>query len=49
MQVVHPTFDDWWQPYLTGTGPAGAYVARLTPDAVERLRAAPRRTSAPSR
>lgn len=40
VQVVHPTFDDWWQPYLAGTGPAGAYVARLSPDDVETLRAA---------
>lgn len=40
VQVVHPTFDDWWQPYLAGTGPAGAYVARLAPDDVEKLRAA---------
>jgi SAM-dependent methyltransferase len=40
VQVVHPTFDDWWQPYLAGTGPAGAYVARLIPGEVERLRTA---------
>lgn len=40
VQVVHPTFDDWWQPYLAGTGPAGAYVARLSPDDVETLRTA---------
>jgi SAM-dependent methyltransferase len=25
----HPTFDDWWEPYTRGVGPAGAFVARL--------------------
>ncbi|MCU1482705.1 MAG: Methyltransferase type 11 [Subtercola sp.] len=24
------SFDEWWQPYLLGVGPAGAYVARLS-------------------
>ena len=26
----HPSFDDWWEPYTLGVGPAGAFVARLT-------------------
>jgi SAM-dependent methyltransferase len=25
----HPTFDDWWEPYTLGVGPAGAFVATL--------------------
>ena len=25
----HATFEDWWQPYTLGVGPAGAYVAGL--------------------
>jgi SAM-dependent methyltransferase len=25
----HPDFDDWWEPYTMGVGPAGAYVATL--------------------
>jgi SAM-dependent methyltransferase len=25
----HPTFDDWWEPYTLGVGPAGAFVAKL--------------------
>jgi SAM-dependent methyltransferase len=25
----HPSFEDWWEPYTLGVGPAGAYVARL--------------------
>lgn len=27
--VRYETFDDWWEPYTLGVGPAGAYVARL--------------------
>jgi ubiquinone/menaquinone biosynthesis C-methylase UbiE len=30
--VTHPTFDEWWQPYLHGVGPAGEVVAALEPD-----------------
>jgi SAM-dependent methyltransferase len=30
--VTHPTFDEWWQPYLHGVGPAGEAVAALDPD-----------------
>ncbi len=37
--VEHPTFDEWWQPYTLGVGPAGAYVAGLDPARRERLRA----------
>jgi SAM-dependent methyltransferase len=28
----HPTFEEWWEPYTEGVGPAGAYVARLDED-----------------
>lgn len=34
-----PTFDAWWEPFTRGVGPAGAYVATLSPDARDRLRA----------
>ena len=27
--IEHPTFDEWWEPYTRGVGPAGAYVAGL--------------------
>lgn len=27
--VEHPTFEDWWEPFTLGVGPAGAYVAGL--------------------
>jgi SAM-dependent methyltransferase len=29
--VGYPSFDDWWQPYTLGVGPAGAYLASLDP------------------
>ena len=28
----HAGFDDWWEPYELGVGPAGGYVARLDDD-----------------
>ena len=31
-------FSDYWQPFLTGTGPAPSYVTSLTQDERERLR-----------
>jgi len=36
--VEHPTFEEWWEPYTLGVGPAGVYVAGLDPAASERLR-----------
>lgn len=33
--VVHRTFDsfdDWWEPYTRGVGPAGVFVTRLAPE-----------------
>src|SRR5581483_9786618 len=35
----HPTFDDWWEPFTLGVGPAGAYAASLTAEHREELRA----------
>jgi SAM-dependent methyltransferase len=35
----HPTFEDWWQPYTLGVGPAGSYVAGLGPAHREALAA----------
>jgi hypothetical protein len=26
--VEYLDFEDWWQPYLLGVGPAGTYLAR---------------------
>lgn len=36
--VDHATFDEWWEPFTLGVGPAGAYVAGLGPGEVEDLR-----------
>ncbi len=38
--VEHPTFDDWWQPFALGVGPAGAYLVGLDDERREALRAA---------
>jgi SAM-dependent methyltransferase len=32
VRVRHASFDDWWDRFTLGVGPAGAYVASLTPD-----------------
>src|SRR5438552_12613231 len=37
--VAHPTFDEWWQPFTLGVGPAGSYAARLDAAGQARLRA----------
>jgi ubiquinone/menaquinone biosynthesis C-methylase UbiE len=29
VRVSHVTFDEWWEPFTLGVGPAGAYVATL--------------------
>jgi SAM-dependent methyltransferase len=38
VSVEHPTFDDWWEPYTLGVGPAGAFAARLEPERQAQLR-----------
>lgn len=32
VDVVHPTFEEWWEPYTFGVGPAGDYVHALDDD-----------------
>lgn len=29
VDVVHPSFEEWWEPYTFGVGPAGDYIQRL--------------------
>jgi SAM-dependent methyltransferase len=36
--VAFATFDDWWEPFTLGVGPAGAYVAQLDQAGREILR-----------
>ena len=38
VEVEHPTFEEWWEPFTLGVGPAGSYVAGLTPESRDRLR-----------
>jgi SAM-dependent methyltransferase len=38
VDVQHPTFEEWWEPFTLGVGPAGAYVAGLDPDKRDRLK-----------
>lgn len=35
--VTHATFEEWWEPYLFGVGPAGEAVAALDGDTRSRL------------
>lgn len=35
--VTHPSFEEWWEPYLHGVGPAGDVVAALGGDGRARL------------
>ena len=41
--LEHATFEEWWQPFELGVGPAGSYAAGLAADQRARLRAACRR------
>jgi SAM-dependent methyltransferase len=38
VDVEHPRFEDWWEPFTLGVGPAGAYAAGLDAKRQARLR-----------
>lgn len=38
VEVEHPSFEEWWEPFLLGVGPAGGYVSRLDSTRQARLR-----------
>jgi SAM-dependent methyltransferase len=38
VEVEHESFEDWWEPFTLGIGPAGAYVKGLADDARDRVR-----------
>jgi len=38
VSVEHATFEDWWEPFTLGVGPAGAYAVRLDPQGQAELR-----------
>jgi SAM-dependent methyltransferase len=47
VSVVHEAFDEWWEPYTAGVGPAGGYVKSLSPDDQAKLREACREVLPP--
>lgn len=38
VDVEHPSFEEWWEPFTLGVGPAGAHFASLDPEQQEALR-----------
>jgi ubiquinone/menaquinone biosynthesis C-methylase UbiE len=38
VSLEHETFEDWWEPFTLGVGPAGAYAARLDDETRAELR-----------
>lgn len=38
VDVGYGSFEEWWDPFLLGVGPAGSYVAQLDPERQARLR-----------
>ena len=40
VHVVHGTFDEWWEPFGYGVGPAGAYLAAQPHERRQEIRAA---------
>ena len=44
VSVEQRSFDEWWEPFTLGVGPAGAHVAGLEPSARDQLRELCRRT-----
>jgi SAM-dependent methyltransferase len=37
-EIEHPSFEEWWEPFTFGVGPAGSLVARLDPTRQIQLR-----------
>jgi len=38
VEVEHQSFEEWWEPFTLGVGPAGAYAKGLAPDHQAQLR-----------
>jgi SAM-dependent methyltransferase len=38
VSVEHPSFEDWWEPFMLGVGPAGGYAAGLDAKRQDQLR-----------
>ena len=39
VETSYTGFDDLWEPFTFGVGPAGTYLAKLSPDRREQVRA----------
>ena len=39
VSLEHPSFDEWWEPFTRGVGPAGAYLGTLDPERRAELQA----------
>ena len=48
VEVVHPDFEEWWEPFTLGVGPAGGYVAGLDASGRDELRDACRAALPPA-
>lgn len=46
IRVEHPSFDEWWDPFTRGVGPAGAYLGRQDPARQAAIRQAAQRRAA---
>jgi hypothetical protein len=46
IRVEHPSFDEWWNPFTRGVGPAGAYLGRQDPARQAAIRQAAQRRAA---
>jgi len=38
VELEHPSFEEWWEPYTMGVGPAGKYLTGLDSDRRDRVR-----------
>ncbi len=38
IRIEHATFEEWWEPFTLGVGPAGAYLVGLEPEQQDKLR-----------
>jgi SAM-dependent methyltransferase len=38
VELEHPSFEEWWEPFTLGVGPAGSYATGLDPGRQARLR-----------
>ena len=48
ISLEHPSFEDWWEPFTLGVGPAGRYIAGLDANRQARLREHCRQTLPPA-